>query len=324
MVVSAALGLAPFLTCAAALRRRSHRLGLAVAMLIPSVGAFGLGLAVAVLVPSVRASRRLGLASSVVIRLHSILADARLHILREDLGIVALRGSEAVSVLVGLHVLGTDAFLFVLVEDLGVRASRGLGLAHSVLDSVVTFNALVLLLVEYLFVSTGRRRLGLAHSVLYSVVAFNALGLLLVEYLFVGTGRGRLGLALSVLDSVVAFDADVLVLVEDLFVSALRSADVLMVWLEAIAMVGRVGTSASCTSIESARPDLLLVDAHTMTLVVPLLIFGALHDAHVLVVFVAKSQPKHDQLSAAPTAGHMSSRRIVRTVPCTGTFWSTC
>jgi hypothetical protein len=291
LVVSAALGLAPFLTCAAALRRRSHRLGLAVAMLIPSVGAFGLGLAVAVLVPSVRASRRLGLASSVVIRLHSILADARLHILREDLGIVALRGSEAVSVLVGLHVLGTDAFLFVLVEDLGVRASRGLGLAHSVLDSVVTFNALVLLLVEYLFVSTGRR---------------------------------RLGLALSVLDSVVAFDADVLVLVEDLFVSALRSADVLMVWLEAIAMVGRVGTSASCTSIESARPDLLLVDAHTMTLVVPLLIFGALHDAHVLVVFVAKSQPKHDQLSAAPTAGHMSSRRIVRTVPCTGTFWSTC
>jgi hypothetical protein len=291
LVVSAALGLAPFLTCAAALRRRSHRLGLAVAMLIPSVGAFGLGLAVAVLVPSVRASRRLGLASSVVIRLHSILADARLHILREDLGIVALRGSEAVSVLVGLHVLGTDAFLFVLVEDLGVRASRRLGLAHSVLDSVVTFNALVLLL---------------------------------VEYLFVGTGRGRLGLALSVLDSVVAFDADVLVLVEDLFVSALRSADVLMVWLEAIAMVGRVGTSASCTSIESARPDLLLVDAHTMTLVVPLLIFGALHDAHVLVVFVAKSQPKHDQLSAAPTAGHMSSRRIVRTVPCTGTFWSTC
>jgi hypothetical protein len=291
LVVSAALGLAPFLTCAAALRRRSHRLGLAVAMLIPSVGAFGLGLAVAVLVPSVRASRRLGLASSVVIRLHSILADARLHILREDLGIVALRGSEAVSVLVSLHVLGTDAFLFVLVEDLGVRASRRLGLAHSVLDSVVTFNALVLLL---------------------------------VEYLFVGTGRGRLGLALSVLDSVVAFDADVLVLVEDLFVSALRSADVLMVWLEAIAMVGRVGTSASCTSIESARPDLLLVDAHTMTLVVPLLIFGALHDAHVLVVFVAKSQPKHDQLSAAPTAGHMSSRRIVRTVPCTGTFWSTC
>ena len=245
-------------------------------MLIPSVRAFGLGLAVAVLVPSVRASRRLGLASSVVIRLHSILADARLHILREDLGIVALRGGKAVSMLVGLHVLGADAFLFVLVEDLGVRASRRLGLAHSVLDSVVTFNAL---------------------------------GLLLVEYLFVRTGRWRLGLALSVLDSVVAFDADVLVLVENLFVSALRSADVLVVWLEAIAMVGRVDTSASCTAIESARPDLLLVDAHTMTLMVPLLILGALHDALVPKVFVAKSQPKpHDQLSATPTAGHMSTR----------------
>lgn len=255
-------------------------------MLIPSVRAFGLGLAVAVLVPSVRASRRLGLASSVVIRLHSILADARLHILREDLGIVALRRGEAVSVLVGLHVLGADAFLFVLVKDLGVRASRRLGLAHSILDSVVTFNALVLLLVEYLFVSTG---------------------------------RGRLGLALSVLDSVVAFDTDVLVLVEDLFVSALRSADVLVVWLEAIAMVGRVGTSASCTSIESVRSDLLLVVAHTMTFVVPRLILGALHDAHVLVVFVAKSRSKlRISIQKARPNG------ILRTVPCTDTCLSTC
>lgn len=171
-------------------------------MLIPTVGAFGLGLAVAVLVPSVRASRRLRLATSrgVVVGYRSFLADARLHILREDHRIVALRGGEAVSILVGLHVLGADAFLFVLVEDLGVRASRRRGLAFAVLDSVF---------------------------------AFNALGLLLVEYLFVSTGRGRLGLALSMLDSVLAFDADVLVLVEDLFMSALRSADVLVVWLKA-------------------------------------------------------------------------------------------
>jgi len=212
LVVSAALGLAPFLTCAAALRRRSH----------------GLGLAVTVLVPSMRASRRLGLAASVVVRFHSILADTRLHILREDHRFVALRGSEAVSMLVGLHVLGANTFI--VFRNLGVRA--------------------------------GRRRLGLAFAVLDSVFAFNALGLLLVEYLFVSTGRGRLGLALSVLDSVVAFDTDVLVLVEDLFVSALRSADVLVVWLE------------------------VLVDAHTVTFVVPRLILGALHDAHVLVVFV--------------------------------------
>lgn len=171
-------------------------------MLIPSVGAFGLGLAVAVLIPSVRASRRLGLATSwgVMVGNRSFLADARLHILREDHRIVALGRGEAVSILVGLHVLGADAFLLMLVELLGVRASRRLGLAHSVLDSVV---------------------------------AFNALGLFLVEYLFVRTGRGRLGLALSVLDPVLAFDADVLVLVENLFMSALRSADVLVVWLEA-------------------------------------------------------------------------------------------
>jgi hypothetical protein len=292
LVVSAALGLAPFFTCAAALRR-SHRLGLAVTVLVPSVGAFGLGLAVAVLVPSVRASGRLGLATSrgVVVGNRSILADARLHILREDHRIVALRRSEAVSMLVGLHMLGANTFI--VFRNLGVRA--------------------------------GRRRLGLALSVLDSVVTFNALGLLLVEYLFVGTGRGRLGLALSVLDSVLAFDTDVLVLVEDLFMSALRSADVLVVWLEAIAMVGRVCLSASCTAIESARPDLLLVDAHTMTLVVPLLVRGALHDAHVLVVFIAKNRSKpHDQLSVASTAAHMSSRRILRTVPCTDTCWSTC
>lgn len=43
-----------------------------------------------------------------------------------------------------------------------------------------------------------------------------------------------------------------------------------------------------------------------MTLVVPLLILGALHDALVSKVFVAKSRPTpHDQLSVAPTAGHM-------------------
>lgn len=269
LVVSAALGLAPFLTCAAALRRRSHRLGLAVT----------------VLVPSMRASRRLGLAASVVVRFHSILADTRLHILREDHRFVALRGSEAVSMLVGLHVLGANTFI--VFRNLGVRA--------------------------------GRRRLGLAFAVLDSVVTFNALGLLLVEYLFVSTGRGRLGLALSVLDSVVAFDTDVLVLVEDLFVSALRSADVLVVWLEAIAMVGRVGTSASCTSIIGARPDLLLVDAHTVTFVVPRLILGALHDAHVLVVFVAKSRSKlRISIQKARPNG------ILRTVPCTDTCWSTC
>jgi len=176
--------------------RASRRLGLAVAVLVPSVRASRrLGLAVAVLVPSVRASRRLGLATSVVVRFHPILADTRLHILREDHRFVALRGSEAVSMLVGLHVLGANTFI--VFRNLGVRA-----------------------------------------------------------------GRRRLGLALSVLDSVVAFDTDVLVLVEDLFVSALRSADVLVVWLE------------------------VLVVAHTMTFVVPRLILGALHDAHVLVVFV--------------------------------------
>jgi hypothetical protein len=192
-------------------------------VLIPSVRAFGLGLAVAVLIPTVRASRRLGLATSrgVVVGYRSFLADARLHILGEDHRIVALGRGEAVSILVGLHVLGADAFLLMLVKLLGVRTSRRRGLAFAVLDSVV---------------------------------AFNALGLLLVEYLFVRTGRGRLGLALSVLDPVLAFDADVLVLVENLFMSALRSADVLVVWLEAVAMVGRKGTSVSCTAVVQLIP----------------------------------------------------------------------
>jgi len=101
-----------------------------------------------------------------------------------------------------------------------------------------------------------------AVSMLVGLHVLGANTFIVFRNLGVRAGRRRLGLALSVLDSVVAFDTDVLVLVEDLFVSALRSADVLVVWLE------------------------VLVVAHTMTFVVPRLILGALHDAHVLVVFV--------------------------------------